>query len=228
MNALRIPKTGMSLGLMGIAAVIFSGVPALAAGTPASATFSASRPLSLVYRLAKQPPTQTPFVQAQFSPLLDRALVLKGRLAWDGGDKLERRVEQPYREHTLIAGTAVRVTRAGHGTKQYSLNRAPAMKALLNGLVAVLSGDPKKLRAVFNATLQGRASAYWTLLLVPRDPRLAHDLKQLALDGYAATLRCIEIRQAGGNASIYVLGKLGTQVTPRPTQATLQKLCRAG
>ncbi len=217
----------MSLGLMGIAAVIFSGVPALATGTPAAATFSASRPLSMVYRLAQHPPTQTPFVQAQFSPLLNRALVLKGQLVWDGGDKLERRVEQPYREQTSIAGTAVSVTRAGHGTKQYSLNRAPAMKALLNGLVAVLSGDPKKLRAVFNATLQ-RAGAYWTLLLVPRDSRLAHDLKQLALDGYAATLRCIEIRQAGGNASIYVLGKLGTQVTARPTQATLQKLCRAG
>ena len=224
MNASRLPKTGLSLGLMCIATVIFPGVPALAAGTPKPATFSASRPLSMVYRLAKHPPTRTPFVQAQFSPLLDRALVLKGRLVWDGGEKLERRVEQPYRDHTVIAGTTVSVTRAGHGTQQYSLNRAPAMKALLNGLVAVLSGDPEKLREVFNATLQGRANAYWTLLLVPRDPGLAHALQQLTLDGYAATLRCIEIRQAGGNASIYVLGKLGAQVRFRPTQATLQKL----
>ncbi len=216
------------MGLMGIAAASFAGIPALAVGTSTAEIFSASRPLSIVYRLAKHPPTQTPFVQAQFSPLLDRALVLKGRLVWDGGDKLERRVEQPYREQTSIAGTAVSVTRAGHGTKQYSLNRAPAMKALLDGLIAVLSGDPEKLHDVFNATLQGRANAYWTLLLVPRNPKLAHDLQQLTLDGYAATLRCIEIRQAEGNASIYVLGRLATQVTPRPTQATLQKLCRAG
>lgn len=225
---MRVLKPGKALGPAGAAALLALSVPAWAAGVSAPAAFSAARPLSIVRRLAKQPPTRTPFAQAQFSPLLDRALVLKGRLVWDGGHKLERMVEQPYSGHTVIAGTEVSVTRAGHGTKKYSLNRAPAMKALLDGLIAVLSGDPAQLRGVFNATLQGRANAYWTLLLVPRDPKLARDLKQLTLDGYAGTLRCIEIHQAKGAASIYVLGKLASQVSGRPTQPALEKLCRAG
>ncbi|MGA7964315.1 MAG: LolA-related protein [Gammaproteobacteria bacterium] len=221
-------KSDKALGLASAAVLMTLSVPAWATGTPAPAAFSAAQPLSIVRRLAKQPPTRTPFAQAQFSPLLDRALVLKGELAWDGGQKLERIVEQPYSGHTVIAGTEVSVTRAGYGTKKYSLNRAPAMKALLDGLIAVLSGDPAQLHDVFNATLQGRADAYWTLLLVPRDPKLAHDLKQLTLDGYAGTLRCIEITQSEGAASIYVLGKLAVHVTRRPTRAALKTLCRAG
>ncbi|MGH8127833.1 MAG: LolA-related protein [Gammaproteobacteria bacterium] len=228
MNTLHALKSGKASGLTSIVALMALAVPVWASGTPAPAGFSAAQPLSIVRRLAKQPPTQTPFVQAQFSPLLDRALVLKGQLVWDGGQKLERIVEQPYSGHTVIAGTEVSVTRAGHGTKKYSLNRAPAMKALLDGLIAVLSGDPGQLRGVFNATLQGRSDAYWTLLLVPHEAKLAHDLKQLTLDGYAGTLRCIEIHQNKGAASIYVLGKLASRVTGRPTQPALKKLCRAG
>lgn len=221
-------KSDKALGLAGAVMLMALSISVWAAETVTPAAFSAAQPLSIVRRLAKQPPTKTPFAQVQFSPLLDRALVLKGDLAWDGGQKLERIVEQPYSGHTVIAGTEVSVTRAGRGTKKYSLNRAPAMKALLDGVIAVLSGDPAQLRSVFNATLQGRANAYWTLLLVPRDPKLAHDLKQLTLDGYAGTLRCIEIDQSGGAASIYVLGKLAVHVTRRPTRAALKTLCRAG
>lgn len=198
------------------------------AGTSAAPAFSPADPLSIVHRLAQQPPTRTAFAEARFSSLLDRALVLHGELAWQGGDVLERAVTKPYSEHTKIDGSQVSVTRQGHGTRHYSLDRAPAMKALLDGLVAVLAGNPAHLRDVFDATLQGRPQAYWTLLLVPHSSRLEDQLKHLALDGKAATLRCIEIRQSGGDTSIYVLGPLAGQVPSRPTQDALQKLCRAG
>ncbi len=190
--------------------------------------FSAAHPLNIVRRLEKQPPTRTAFAEARFSSLLDRALVLHGELAWEGGNVLERIVAKPYSEHTKIDGSQVSVTRKGHGTRHYSLDRAPGMKALLDGLIAVLAGDPAHLRGVFNATLQGRPQAYWTLLLVPHSAKLEHQLKQVALDGKAGMLRCIEIRQSGGDTSIYVLGRLAGRVPSRPTQAALQKLCRAG
>jgi len=181
-----------------------------------------------VHRLAQQPPTQTAFAEARFSSLLDRALVLKGKLAWQGGDRLERNVTQPYAEHTRIDGNRVSVTRKGHGTRHFSLDRAPAMKALLVGLLAVLEGNPRRLRGVFDATLQGRSGAYWTLVLVPHSRKLAHQLEGLALDGYAGTLRCIEINQSGGDESIYVLGHLSARVSASPTQSALKTLCRAG
>lgn len=213
--------------------LLVAGVTVAAAAIQARAEtappgFSASHPLSIVHRLERQPPTRTAFAEARFSSLLDRALVLHGELAWEGGDVLERTVAKPYPEHTKIDGSQVSVTRKGHGTRHYSLDRAPGMKALLDGLIAVLAGDPAHLRGVFDATLQGRPQAYWTLLLVPHSAGLQHKLQQVALDGKAGTLRCIEIRQSGGDTSIYVLGRLAGRVPSRPTQAALQTLCRAG
>lgn len=213
--------------------LLVAGVTVAAAAIQARAEtappgFSASHPLSIVHRLERQPPTRTAFAEARFSSLLDRALVLHGELAWEGGDVLERTVAKPYSEHTKIDGSQVSVTRKGHGTRHYSLDRAPGMKALLDGLIAVLAGDPAHLRGVFDATLQGRPQAYWTLLLVPHSAGLQHKLQQVALDGKAGTLRCIEIRQSGGDTSIYVLGRLAGRVPSRPTQAALQTLCRAG
>lgn len=221
-------KTGiMARAAAFVAALAVSGACAHAA-TGARPTMSSSGPLDIVQRLAQQPPTQTAFAEARFSSLLDRALVLKGKLAWEGGDRLERKVTQPYSEHTQIDGNRVSVTRKGHGTRHFSLGRAPAMKALLDGLLAVLAGDPQRLRGVFDATLQGRSDAYWTLVLVPHSRKLAHQLKGLALDGYGGTLRCIEIDQSGGDESIYVLGHLSSRVSARPTQSALKTLCRAG
>ncbi|HYW77096.1 MAG TPA: LolA-related protein [Gammaproteobacteria bacterium] len=221
-------KTKVAAWLMAfLAAFAVSGAYA-SATTGAPSVASSSHPLSIVHRLAQQPPTQTVFAEARFSSLLDRALVLKGKLAWQGGDRLERKVTQPYSEHTRIDGNQVSVTRKGHGTRHFSLGRAPAMKALLDGLLAVLAGNPRRLRGVFDASLQGRSDAYWTLVLVPHSPKLAHQLKGLALDGYADTLRCIEINQSGGDESIYVLGKLSSRVSARPTQSSLKTLCRAG
>lgn len=198
------------------------------AQTTAPPAFSAAHPLSIVHRLAQRPPTRTSFAEAHFSSLLDRALVLHGELAWRGGNVLERTVSEPYSEHTKIDGSQVSVTRGGHGTRHFSLDRAPAMKALLDGLIAVLGGDPERLRGVFDATLQGRPQAYWSLVLVPRSARLEDQLQQLVLDGKAGTLRCIEIRESDTDMSIYVLGTLAGQVPSRPTRAALQKLCRAG
>lgn len=221
-------KTRIMFWTAAVTSVLMATALQARAATTAPPAFSASHPLSIVHRLAQQPPTKTEFAEARFSSLLDRALVLHGELAWQGGDVLERKVTKPYSEHTKIDGSQVTVTRKGHGTKDYSLDRAPAMKALLDGLVAVLAGNPKRLRGVFKASLQGRPQAYWTLLLVPHSAKLENHLKQLALDGKSGSLRCIEILQSGGDTSVYVLGALAGQVPPRPTQAALQKLCRAG
>lgn len=216
----------MSKRLAPLPGVVFMWVaffPLIAQAAP-----PAAHPLSIVHRLAKAPPTQTAFVEAHFSSLLARALVLKGTLAWQGGDRFERTITAPYSEHTRIDGNQVMLTRKGHGTRHFSLDRAPAIKALLDGLLAVLAGNPGRLRGVFNARLQGRANAYWTLLLAPRSAKLAHRLKGLALDGYDATLRCIEINQDHGDTSVYVLGHLASRVSARPTEASLKTLCRAG
>lgn len=217
----------MTLALM----LIPASMPAWASeAAPATSTASTHAvlppdPLQLVRSLAQQPPTRTPFAEARFSPLLDRPLLLSGTLGWDGGQHLRRDVSQPYVESTQIADGEVALTRAGHGTRHFSLERAPQLKALLQSMVAVLSGNPKNLVGVFNAHVTGTDAA-WTLTLTPVQPALQRSLTYLRLYGGTQTLHCLETAEAKGTVSIDLLGPLAAQMPKTPTRETLTTLCR--
>lgn len=182
---------------------------------------------ALLAAVAKSPPTQTRFAEAHFSPMLDRALVTYGTLRWKGGHHLQREVTQPYTESTDITDGEVRVTRPGHGTRRFSLDRAPALKALLHGLVAVLSGDVADLRQTFRVRLDGGGGDGWTLTLWPTSADMARRLAVIRLDGNRHRLRCIEISDSRGGATLDLLGELAAKMPARPTRAALTALCRA-
>ncbi len=187
---------------------------------------SCSKTAALIGRLTQPPPTHTPFAEAKFSPLLSRPLVTSGELVWSGGLHLERRVKVPYAESTVIAGGEVAVTRKGHGTKHFSLDRAPPLKALLHGLVSVLSGNVKQLQQTFKVRLDGQPDASWTITLQPRAPQLARQLAGIRLDGSGNTLACMEITQKRGDVSMDLLGDLAKAMPAHPTRANLTALCR--
>jgi hypothetical protein len=182
-------------------------------------------PLDLVRSLAQQPPTRTPFAEARFSPMLDRPLLVSGTLGWDGGQRLRRDVTQPYKENTLIANGEVAMTRPGHATRHFSLDRAPQLRALLQSMVAVLSGDPKPIEGLFDARVDG-TTASWTLTLTPLQASLRHDLTYLRLDGGNHTLHCLETVEAKGTVSIDLLGPLAARMPTAPTREALTALCR--
>jgi hypothetical protein len=186
-------------------------------------------PLAPVAALAQQPPARVAFAEARFSALLNRPLVVSGQLAWEGGERLRRHVDMPYVETTLIDGGEVSMHRAGHGTRHFSLDRAPPLKALLESLVAVLSGKPERLRQVFDVERKDvGGTKVWTLALTPKSPRLARSLASIRLDGDARRLRCMEIVEAGGTASIDLLGPLAARMPAQPTRKALDALCRHG
>jgi hypothetical protein len=192
---------------------------------PPSTARPVPEPAALVRSLAQAPPTRTAFAEARFSPLLDRPLLVSGELVWNGGAHLERNVTRPYAEATVIADGEVAVTRAGHGTRHFSLDRAPPLKALLQSLVAVLSGDPQRLEGLFDARVDGNTAA-WILTLTPQATALQGKLAHIRLDGGRQTLRCIEIGEAGGGYTVDLLGTLAAQMPAAPTRETLTALCR--
>ena len=216
--------------LLTLIGVTLTSIPAFASDpSPASSAASTGAmppdPLQLVRSLAQKPPTRTPFAEARFSPLLDQPLLLSGTLGWEGGQRLRRDVAEPYVESTVIADGEVALTRAGHGTRHFSLDRAPPLKALLQSMVAVLSGDPAQLEGVFNARVEGSAQA-WTLTLTPVQPALKLSLSHLRLEGGPHTLYCLETAEAKGTVSIDLLGPLATQMPKAPTREALTTLCR--
>lgn len=158
--------------------------------------------------------------------VLDRPLVISGELAWLGGDKLQRRVDQPKPETFTIADGEVTQQRAGKKPRHFSLARAPQLQVLLDSFVALLSGDASRLQQAFDIRHSGDPAGHWTLSLTPRDAQVAKTIAGITIDGYAKESRCMQMQEADGDLAIDLLGPLAAGMPTQPTRESLQALCR--
>ena len=164
----------------------------------------------------------------RFVHLLRKPLLLHGELDYGGPGSLGKRVRAPYEETTRIADGAVKVERAGRAPRQFALERAPELQALLTGFSALLGGDAATLQRYFAPELVENAPK-WTLTLRPREPDLAHRLRSIVVDGRGDEPHCFALHEANGDASVMLLGTLsGAKLDDPPTPAQLDALCRAG
>lgn len=181
---------------------------------------------ALIARLARPVPSDTGFTEVRFTHVLTRPLVLHGHLHYGGPGRLGRRIEAPFRENTTIRDGRVEVDRQGREPRQFDLDRAPQLRALLDGFGALLGGDVAELARDYRIELTQDAPA-WSLTLVPRDPRLADHLRRLVVGGRAATPRCFSLYETDGDVSVMLVGDLaGAKLPAQPTQNALARLCR--
>ncbi len=160
--------------------------------------------------------------------MLDQPLVVSGQLAWLGGDRLERRVEHPGNEVSTIADGEVTQQRDGHEVRRFSLKRAPQLQLLLDSFVALLGGDPTRLEQAFTIRRDAVDATRWSLILTPRDPRLAQAVSQVQIDGRGNEPRCMRMQEADGDLTIDLLGELAARMPPAPTREALATLCAGG
>ena len=66
------------------------------------------------------------------------------------------------------------------------------------GLRALLAGNEKALRQVFDSKFSGSFDN-WTVQLLPKDPALRRGIRQIMVSGAGASLRVIETSEAGGD-----------------------------
>jgi len=157
--------------------------------------------------------------------VLDRPLVISGELAWLGGDKLQRRVDQPRAETFTIADGEVTQQRAGRKPRHFSLSRAPQLQVLLDSFVALLSGDPTHLQQAFELSHSGDPAKRWALNLVPRDAKVAGTITAITINGYATESRCMQMHEADGDLAVDLLGPLAARMPAQPTRESLLALC---
>lgn len=181
---------------------------------------------SLIAALGQPAPARTAFAEARFMQVLQRPLVVSGELAWLGGDRLERRVDQPNQETSTIAEGEVTQRRAGKSPRHFSLKRAPQLQVLLDSFVALLSGDAARLQQAFEIQHSGDATGKWTLRLIPRDAKVAKTVASITIDGYANQSRCMHMQEADGDLAVDLLGPLAAKMPAQPTRGSLQALCR--
>jgi len=211
-------------GALAFAAPAGAG-PAASAGAAAPAA-RGSELDAILHGLARPAPSSTPFIEARFSPLLSRPLVVSGELRYLGSGSLERIVQKPYSESAAIHGDAVTVRRGNAAPRHFSLEQAPQMRSLVASFSALLSGDVENLRSAFALDLHG-TERDWTIGLTPIDPRVHANIRSILVSGSATEPRCLTTYQANADIDVMLLaGAARGPIPAEPDRKWFEARCR--
>lgn len=202
-------------------------LPLLLATLPASTLRAASPEIDagwILGRLARPAPARTQFVELHGSRLLKKPLRLEGEYARPDDATLVRQVRAPYVETSTIRGDRVTIQR-GASSHTYALDRAPQLAGLQNSFGALLGGDRALIERTFRVDTAGTRER-WTLRLVPRDARMAAYVRDIALYGRGAELRCIETQPVKGDLQRTLLAGAALSAAGVDDATRLAALCR--
>ena len=182
---------------------------------------------AIVRALARPAPAATAFVEVRDSPLLRAPLRVSGEYRRPDARTLVREVRAPYAETTTLRDGEAVLAREGRPERRFALSRAPELAALQGSFGALLSGDVESLRRHYTIDAQGSA-ADWSLRLVPRDARLAAQLRDLVLRGGGDELHCIEHTPVKGERRYTLMGPAAEAALDAGDAADIAALCRSG
>ncbi|HVE51419.1 MAG TPA: LolA-related protein [Casimicrobiaceae bacterium] len=154
----------------------------------------------LMTMLAGVSESQARFTETRESSLLKAPLVVSGQLAYRRPDRLEKRIETPFAEVTVIDGTRITVSKGGAAERSYSVPTG-APRALVESLRATLAGDLAALERYFVVHASGVADA-WKLVLIPKTAELSNYVTRVEIAGNKVQLSRIEVVEASGDRSL--------------------------
>jgi hypothetical protein len=146
------------------------------------------------------------FVERKTLAVLDRPVESSGELFYTAPDRLEKRTLKPQPESLSLEAGQLRVQR---GKRRYSLSLrdAPDIAPFIDSLRATLAGDLAALERSYTLRYEPQATG-WTLLLTPRDVRLARTIARIRLAGSGAQLDEVTIDSADGDRSVMTIQEL--------------------
>lgn len=159
--------------------------------------------------LAKNKAGEARFTEERYVGGLDGPLRAAGVLSFAAPDRFARVTTEPRAESMTVEGNTLVLKRGGR-TRQMALDAIPEVTALIEAVRGTLTGNAVTLERHFKVDVDG-TPARWTLTLVPRDQRLATQVRELKITGLASDLRVVELWLAGGDRSV---------MTIEPLQAT--------
>ena len=214
----RISSRTMHL-LVGLLTSVSLGFP------PMIARGAASDPSELLDRIARPAPAKTRFIEVRFSNLLTAPLVVSGELDYQSATSLAKRIDSPYHEQMNVTGDEVSIVREGEPLRHFSLKRAPELRGMLTAFGSLLAGDHATVEQHFQMAVAEDGDS-WQLVLTPRDAVVARRLPEVIVTGLATIPRCLTVTEAGGNASVMLLGDAGLDPLPEPLElAALDLRC---
>jgi hypothetical protein len=139
---------------------------------------------------------------------------------------ISRNVASPRREVTEVTGDEVRITRADKPTRTFSLERAPQLRVLLGSFRALLDGHLTPLTRDFDVQLTEQPPR-WTLVLKPKDSRLAKQLARINVFGAAERPQCLEALEPDGDGALTLLKDAPLKEEKLPARSDVEQACHA-
>lgn len=153
--------------------------------------------------LAQQKNGEARFVEQRFVRGLEGPLASSGTLSFVAPDRLTRRTLSPRAETMAVDGNTLTLTRSGR-TRTMTLDSMPELLGMVEAVRGTLGGDTRGLLQHFSGTVTG-SSRQWMLDLVPRDKRLADQVRLLRLSGSGGEVLGVEMEFIGGDRSVMTI-----------------------
>jgi hypothetical protein len=181
-----------------------------ALATPAWAAFDLP---TLARLLAQRKSGEARFTEERFVTGFDSPLRASGTLSFSAPDRFTRQTLEPLVESMSVEGNTITLKRSGR-SRQMSMDAVPELAALIEAVRGTLTGNAVTLDKHFKVSVEGDA-ARWGLTLVPRDARLAAQVRELQIAGLGSDVRSVALWLAGGDRSVMSIEPLPA-ATPRP------------
>lgn len=170
------------------------------AGRPALAAWGLDQ---LMAALARSPHGTATFTERKYLAVVDIPVDSSGELRFTPPDHLEKRTLKPSPETMLLDGDTLTLER-GSRKQILQLQDYPGVAGMIGSIRATLAGDRKALEKVYQLKLDGTTER-WSLLLTPRDGRVAQVVSEIRIEGRRGEVRTVEIRQTGGDRSVMTI-----------------------
>jgi outer membrane lipoprotein-sorting protein len=146
------------------------------------------------------------FSEERFVSGFDGPLRASGTLSFKAPDRFVRHTLDPLVESMLVEGNTVTLKRAGR-SRQMAMDAVPELAALIEAVRGTFTGNAATLEKHFKVKVEGQP-ALWTLTLVPRDARLATQVRELQISGQNSDVRSVALWLAGGDRSLMLVEPL--------------------
>ena len=150
--------------------------------------------------LAQRKGGEARFTEERFVSGIDGPLRASGTLSFTAPDRFARVTTEPRAESMAVDGNSLVLKRGGR-TRQMALDALPEVTALIEAVRGTLTGNALTLERHFKIQVDGTPTQ-WTLTLIPRDQRLATQVRELKITGTSSDLRVVELWLAGGDRSV--------------------------
>lgn len=164
--------------------------------------------------LAQRRAAEARFTEERHVTGFDSPLRASGTLSFTAPDRFVRQVLEPRPESMSVQGNTI-VLRRGGRSRQMTLDAVPELTALVEAMRGTLNGDAALLQRHFDTRVEGDAGR-WTLTLLPRDARLAAQVREMQIAGQAGEIRSVGLWMTNGDHSLMLVDNLppGAQASP--------------